>query len=217
MLNTLYGTAAAVGGMYALSKYLLTPMHEELSASRHDFFAHSSAKVTDFTDKLSKMVSSPPKKSGGKEVAQKAEEIESDEDEDPTELFHRDIGVQTSPILSRQHSSSSLADSQSASTDTLSAQTSRLASLSNKVRELSQSRTASGSKENDISDQLDSFSTYLNELMYSNPYYSYKNSMPSWNNMASTPATDEFDHFRQEIRSMKGVMLSARNFPRGGA
>jgi hypothetical protein len=215
----MYGTAGAVAGMYALSKYLLGPMHKELSASRHDFFTHSSSKLNEFNEKLSRIVSTPSKKTTGKDKSQEVEEniMDSDEDEDPTELFHRDIGVQTSPPLSRQHSTWSLADSHSSSPDALSAQASRLASLSNSIREITQSRTASGGKEKDILDQLDSFSAYLNELTYSSPYYSYKNSVPTWNNIASTSANDEFDRFRQEIRSMKGVMLSTRNFPRGGA
>ena len=142
---------------------------------------------------------------------------ESSEDSDPTELFHRDIGIQTSPLLSRQGSSSSLAESHQAASDPLTAQTQRVSSLMSQIQDLTQSRSTSGTKEKDISDQLNSFSSYLNELLYVSPYYSYKSTVPSWSNVANTPANDEFEKFRQEIRTMKGVMLSARNFPRGGA
>ncbi|KAF2668316.1 hypothetical protein BT63DRAFT_425639 [Microthyrium microscopicum] len=217
LLNTMYGTVGAIAGMYGLSKYYLQPMHQELSEARHEFFGHASSKLDDLTEKLSKVTTLPPKNKPHDDKDANGSDNESDgSDGDPTELFHRDIGVQTSPSLSRPQSSWSIADSQEGTApDPLSLQTSRIASLASQIRNLEQSRTASGGKEKDISDQLGTFSTYLNELMYSSPYYSYKNTVPTWNNTSSTPS-DEFDRLRQEIRSMKGVMLSARNFPRRG-
>jgi uncharacterized phage infection (PIP) family protein YhgE len=213
----MYATVGTVAGMYALSRFILGPMHEELGNSRHDFFSHTSEKLGSLSEKLSKLVSSvPAAKSGATEKAGYADNAsETSVDSDPTELFHRDIGVQTSPPQSRRHSLSN-ADSKETTTDALSKQTSRLASLSSQIRQLETSRNAIGGNEKEINDQLDSFSTYLNELMYSSPYYSYKNYTPSWSSSTAPATNDEFDKFRQEVRSMKGLMLSARNFPRGG-
>jgi hypothetical protein len=215
VLNTMYATVGSVAAMYGLSKYVLGPMHEELGTARHDFFSHTSEKLGDLSGRLTKLVSTTPAAKSSLEKGVLADNAsDTSGDSDPTELFHRDIGVQTSPPQSRRNSISK-EDSKEKPTDPLSKQTSRLASISSQVRELERSRTATGGKEKEINDQVDSFTSYLNELMYSSPYYSYKT--PSWTSQpASSGANDEFDKFRQEVRSMKGLMLSARNFPRGG-
>ena len=210
ILNTMYGTAGAAATMYALSKYVLGPMHEALSEARHDLFGHSAAKVADLNTRLLGVVTTVPALKGKKVVDNTDNVSVSSEESDPTELFHRDIGVQTSPPQSRRGSLSS-SDSLSSPADVLATQENRLKALSMHVRDLEQSRASIGSKEQDVNAQLTSFSQYLNEMMYTSPYYGYKASAPAW---STTGVQDEFDKFKAEIRSVKGVMLSTRNFPR---
>jgi hypothetical protein len=206
--------------MYGLSKYVLDPMHDQLSEARHDFFTHAGTKVDELNGRLSKVVTVPPAKSSTKtketEVADNASV--TSEASDPTELFHRDIGVQTSPPLSRNQSSWSLSESDPTnSSEALARQESRLGSITSTLRDIRFTVDYTSNKEKDVSAQVDAFTKYLNELMDSSPYYKYQSNFPTWNNKDSTTTTtDEFEKFKTEIRSMKGAMLSTRNFPRGG-
>lgn len=216
VLNTMYATAGSFAAMYGLSKYVLGPMHEELSNNRHDFFSHTSERLGSLDQKLSKMVSTQPTSKSAGKGGFNDDASDTSGDSDPTELFHRDIGVQTSAPQSRRNSISK-DENKEAQMDTLTKQTSRLAAMNFQLRELERTRAATSAKDIEIKDQLESFSTYLNELMYSSPYHSFKSYTPSWSSgSAASASNDEFDKFRQEVRSMKGQMLSARNFPRGG-
>jgi hypothetical protein len=216
----MYTTVGAIAGMYGLSRYVLDPMHVQLSEARHDFFTHAGTKVDELNGRLSKVVTVPPGKSSTKAKDSEVPDNASvtSEASDPTELFHRDIGVQTSPPLSRNHSSWSLSESDPTnSTEALARQESRIGSITSTLRDIRFTVDYTGNKEKDVSAQVDAFTKYLNELMDSSPYYKYQNNFPTWNNASSaTATTDEFDKFKNEIRSMKGAMLSTRNFPRGG-
>jgi hypothetical protein len=203
--------------MYGLSKYYLNPMHEELSAARHDFFSHAGGKVDELNSKISTFVTVPPSPQVKDKGNDNADNVSVASDaSDPTELFHRDIGVQTSPSLSRNQSSASLNDLDAKAINPMAHQEARISSITASIRDLRFSMDMSGNKEKDVSAQLDAFSKYLNDLMFASPYHKYQSNFPTWNN-SNTPSTDDdMDKFKNEIRSMKGAMLSTRNFPRSG-
>jgi hypothetical protein len=212
VLNTLYGTVGAAASMYALSKYVLAPMHEALSESRHDLFVHASSKIEDLNTRLGGMITKIPASKTNDKLPADADNLSvSSDDSDPTELFHRDIGVQTSPQQSRRGSQSSAADSLDTPADPITTHENRLKSLSMHIRDLKQSRAINTGTEQDVRAELTSFSAYLNDLLYPSPYYGYRGSTPSW---SRTTPQDEFDRFKAEIRSTKGALLSTRNFPK---
>jgi hypothetical protein len=214
----MYAAAGTFAGIYGLSKYLLNPMHESLSEARHEFFTHTGSKLDELNGRLSKVVTIPPEKTlaKGKEATVADDVSDISEASDPTELFHRDIGVQTSPSLSRKGSSASLSDTDvSNAKNALAKQESKLASITKSLTILRMLHESIVFEEQDASTQIDTFTKYLNDLMYSSPYQQYQGTFPTWGN--TNASDDELDKFKNEIRSMKGAMLSTRNFPRGGS
>ena len=112
MINATYAAAGLATLFYAANTYLIQPMLDSLTESRHDLASHSQSKLDDFNDRLSKLVSKlpEPKSTAREEIP----EIEVDEASstvsDPTELYHRDMGTQTSPLPTRRASTSSSSD-----------------------------------------------------------------------------------------------------------
>jgi hypothetical protein len=213
LLNTAYITAGLYATIYGLSKYIIAPQQAALSESRHEFLGHTKSQVEDFNNRLSTMVSkAPPSRPTTSSGPNEHSDDKSDmsEDEDPTELFHRDFGTQTSPPLSRSASSSDLSDL--ASSDPVSGHEQRLKIMASHLKDLQHSNSSITEKEDDVNKQLTSLTSYLNDLTYSSPYYRYG----GWSGTDATGnKDDEIDKFKTEIRGVKGVLLSTRNFPRG--
>jgi hypothetical protein len=221
LMNTAYVTAGLYATIYGLSKYIIAPMEASLTQSRHELLAHTSEQLEDLNSKMTTMVSTVPQ---SKSVILKSENEHADNasdttsDSDPTELFHRDFGTQTSPALSRRASSSE-DSSPDTPTDITTGHESRLKIMASHLKELETSGTGNIQKEDDIAKQLSALTSYLNEMTFSSPYYRYGSSSYSW----STPSAgatgaakdDEIEKLKTEIRSVKGVLLSTRNFPRG--
>jgi hypothetical protein len=145
-------------------------------------------------------------------------DIKSDtsDDSDPTELFHRDFGTQTSPPLSRSASSSDL--SELGPSDAVSGHENRLKIMASHLKDLQHSNVSLTEKDDDVSKQLTTLTSYLNDLTYSSPYYRYGGSYGGWSGTDTTGnKDDEIEKFKTEIRGVKGVLLSTRNFPRGAS
>jgi hypothetical protein len=223
LLNTAYITAGVYATIYGLSKYIIAPMEASLTQSRHELLTHTSEQLESFNTRMTKMVSTVPQTNS---LVLKSEntrghadnDSDTTSDSDPTELFHRDFGTQTSPALSRRASSSE-DSSPDTPTDVTTGHESRLKIMASHLKDLETSGQSNLQKEDDISKQLSALTSYLNEMQFSSPYYRYGNPSYSW----STPATaatgvskdDEIEKLKAEIRSVKGVLLSTRNFPRG--
>ena len=194
-------------------------MQEALQEARHDFLSHSISKIEGINDKMEGMVSIIPSAQlvAGKKSSEKGgdeDDAESD-DSDPTELYHRDIGVQTSPSLSRNNSVSSTDDLSDSPSRVLVEHESALKRITSRLSELRSSEEAQ-SKESDVSTQLRELASYLSDMRYSSPYYGWKGGNQSWMGSASQEKkeVDEVERVRAEIRGIKGVLLSTRNFPR---
>jgi hypothetical protein len=220
LIGTMYAVAGAAAGMYGLSQYLFDPMHDKLTEARHDLFAHTGAHLDELNARLEQLAPGSASTKIGREAEDDDDESKSGESDDsePTDLFHRDVGVQTTP-LSRNASAWSLSDAaaDAAAANPLSHQEARLKSLAANVRDLAQSAAVSSGKQKNLTDQMDALKEFLLAIGLPAAHGRYKNpNHANWSSIANRPAVgDELDRFRAEVSRTKGLMLSTRNFPRG--
>ena len=222
LLNTAYFASGLAATMWGLSKYIVEPMQAHLAESRHEFLEHASSQLTNLNTKLTSVVSTVP--SSRLSTSNKADQAadnasEKSEDSDPTELFHHDIGTQTSPtLLSRRESVASSSSDQS-STDPPAQQEDRLRNISSNLKDLQSSSRRSTETEAQINTQLAELNSYLSDMRYSSQYASASKYTGAWAGLgggASTDTNDEIDNFMKDIKAVKGVLLSTRSFPRAG-
>ncbi|THY72199.1 hypothetical protein D6C86_06258 [Aureobasidium pullulans] len=217
LINATYIAGALTASAYALSKYIIAPMADNLNDARHDLFEHTTDHVTEFNDKLSKLVSTVP--SSAKSLPQTPAEFADFDNEsitsDPTELFHRDVGTQTSPSLSRRPSVAS--DIEVIRPDTVPLkQTNRLEIMKSHISEILEGSESNGASNQTLQESISETRHYLDGLYYTPPSY-------SWNadNSLNTSGTskdkqpDAAVALKAEIRGVKGVLLSAKRFPSG--
>ncbi|THV74388.1 hypothetical protein D6D29_08923 [Aureobasidium pullulans] len=217
LINATYIAGALTASAYALSKYIIAPMADNLNDARHDLFEHTIDHVSEFNDKLSKLVSTVP--SSVKSLPQTPAEFADFDNEsvtsDPTELFHRDVGTQTSPSLSRRPSVAS--DIEVIRPDTVPLkQTNRLEIMESHISEILEGSESNGASNQTLQESISETRHYLDGLYYTPPSY-------SWNadNSLNTSGTskdkqpDAAVALKAEIRGVKGVLLSAKRFPSG--
>ena len=199
--------------MYGLSKYLIAPMTHSLAEARHDFAAHTQEQLVELNKKLAGAVSVDPASKVKKTTSEIGDDV-SETDSDPTELYHRDYGTQTTPNLSRRPS---LADTDAHPTVT--AHEKRLKIITSHLNELAANRTNSRVSHDSLQTKVSDLTSYLNDMSYQSQYYSSMNGLygghyglPS----GTDGKKDQIDVLKQDIRAVKGVFLSARNFPTGG-
>ncbi|THV69133.1 hypothetical protein D6D28_06127 [Aureobasidium pullulans] len=217
LINATYIAGALTASAYALSKYIIAPMADNLNDARHDLFEHTTDHVSEFNDKLSKLVSTVL--SSVKSLPQTPAEFADFDNEsitsDPTELFHRDVGTQTSPSLSRRPSVAS--DIEVIRPDTVPLkQTNRLEIMKSHISEILEASESNGASNQTLQENISETRHYLDGLYYTPPSY-------SWNadNSLNTSGTskdkqpDAAVALKAEIRGVKGVLLSAKRFPSG--
>jgi hypothetical protein len=213
LLTTAYVTGGLMASIYGLSKFIIAPMTQNLAEKRRDFASHTQAQLSELNERLGKAVSVDPA-SKIKVVADAADDI-SEADSDPTELYHRDYGTQTTPTLSRRSSTAS------PSTDphpTVTAHENRLKIIKSHIQEIETNRTTSSTSRDSLKTKVSDLSTYLSEMSYQSQYHS---NMGFYGGSYSLPGAkdaknDQIEVLKNDIRAVKGVFLSARNFPAGG-
>ncbi|KAI9666875.1 MAG: hypothetical protein M1831_001380 [Alyxoria varia] len=255
LLRTLYTSASAAAITYATSRYLVSPMLHDLTSARHDFATHTRSKLDELNDRLTRNVSVDPRALPGKAQGPGSQEAEAyddeietrSEDSDPTELFRRDFGTQTSPALSRRGSRSrrktsrrrDSRDSDSSSTsykpdrdeskhpaaDPTETQTQHLSQLRDLCKSLTSSTlpsetstsplTALSNSTKSLRDDLNTLALETKDSRESNPWG--VSSSSSDQTHRNKKEQNETSGMRAEIRSVKGLMLSARNFPGSAA
>ena len=186
-------------------------MLASLTTSRLSLAETTSENLQKLISKLEGVVSEIP---AGKNVKTEVEgEDEEESDEDPTEMFHRDIGVQTSlpatPSLSRPASPGP-------QLTLLDDQTARLTSLNASISGLVEDSTVEGHETNDLSTTISILREYLDGLAFVPPSYGYGTSYGALGGGNSKDLDDEIGRVKASIRGVKGVLLSARSFPGGG-
>ncbi|KAF2803594.1 uncharacterized protein BDZ99DRAFT_468127 [Mytilinidion resinicola] len=217
--TTAYVAGAVATAIYGISKYIVSPMTETLTDARHDFASHAQIHVEEFNTKLGDIVSVDPATTSKLLKPTGHGDDISEADSDPTELYHRDFGTQTTPSLSRRPSVSSNTASDPEANTTVAIHETRLKSLTSHLRELEATHNNDTSSAGSLRASLTELNTYLSEMTYQS-YHSYGGGMYGGSNYGMPRGKDgkedQVEALKAEIRGVKGVLLSARNFPAGG-
>lgn len=198
--------------IYGLSKFVISPMTQSLTEARHDFATHTQEQLKEFNKKLGESVSVDPA-SKVKKATDVADDV-SEADSDPTELYHRDYGTQTTPTLSRRPSVSS-----NDPEPVVTAHENRLKIIKSHLQELETTRTNGSTSADSLKTKINDLNTYLSEMSYQNQYYSNMGGLyaPNYGLPSGKDGkNDQIEVLKNDIRAVKGVFLSARNFPVGG-
>ncbi|ODA77465.1 hypothetical protein RJ55_07094 [Drechmeria coniospora] len=202
LLNTLYAFAGLSTLLYGTSKYLVAPMVDSLTDARSDLYETASTKLDALVAKLEKTVSAIPPSQ-----AQHVPDDDISEAEDPTEMFHRDVGTQTSLPPSPD---AKLPQATNESGSTL--QADRLAALTRTLDGINdQFRTQSDDMDG-IRTLLDVFRDDLDGMTFSGQSH-FVGGYDMYGNGKRSEPEDEIRKVRDNIRRVKGVLLSTRNFP----
>lgn len=203
ILNTLYAFGGLGALIYAASTYLVKPMSESLVDARHQLAETAQEKIDKFNEKLKPLVSEVPEPINGQGEAYKDADSDS-EDDDPTELFHRDIGVQTSEAELAQEPPAE------AQPDTVNKQTAKATLISTQLAEMDLSMMSELHEQGKVDNEIRSLTTYLDTLMYHPPSFTYGSSLSYGQ---KKDEDDEIGSVKKEIRAVKGLLISARSFP----
>lgn len=208
IINTAYFVSGLTALLYGASKYLIAPMSENLSEARHEFAMHSQSKIDEMNERLGKLVSKvpEPKKDTASDID--ISEIDS-ETSDPTELYHRDIGTQTSPPPSPKPSVAGLPTAEKKK-DMVAYQSNGLEIMKSHLEEMLQRTEALEQPNKDRADSVNKLRHYLDTLMYASPGISVWSTAEDTNKAGNEDMVEEL---KKEIRGVKGVLLSAKRFP----
>ncbi|RDW90326.1 peroxisomal membrane protein PEX14 [Aspergillus mulundensis] len=232
VLYTLYGAAGLSAAAYGASEYLVKPMISALTDARLDLAHTTEENLKKLNEKLEQNVSQLPPSLTAKlttSTGHSEEDIESITS-DPTELFHRDIGTQTSHDLIQTPSTTSTSTvAETTSNDPTVAVTThqkRLETIGAHLRELEDAQSQSSTLHDTTRSRISDLHHYLDRLMYAKNSHLYSSlsyggySTPGIDTGAAATGVgkaeeDAIAGFRAEIRGVKGALLSARNFPSG--
>ncbi|KAG9229108.1 peroxisomal membrane anchor protein conserved region-domain-containing protein [Amylocarpus encephaloides] len=210
LLTTLYAFSAFSFLLYGTSNFLVAPMLASLTEARHDFASTASTNLRKLIEKLEALVSTIPDYAPKHKLLEEGEldGVES-EDEDPTELFHRDIGVQTSPPQSPRSLSP-------APQTPLDMQTTSLTNLTKSLQSLIVDSTSQGKNTAEAISAISTLTESLDSMVFVEPeVYTYGGGYRSTSGSGSGNEDDEIARVKAGIRGVKGVLLSARSFPGG--
>ncbi len=219
LLASLYIASGAAATIYGTSTYIMAPMAENLTSARHSLFASAGANIDALNSKLESAVSQIPEKTPPRSQEEVEEEEEgSDTDsttpDDGARFFNRSAGTQTSPRrLSRSNSMTSFPSSDNEPDEALSPtqdHTSALLGIHSKLSDLLP--TDDGTPKDPLGDSIRELRAYLEKLPYANSTHAGGKAGGK-----KGAGTDAVASVKAEIRAVKGVLLSARNFPSGVA
>lgn len=232
LLNSLGIVAGLSTFVYGATKYLVSPMVDSLTEARVDFHENANKNLSRLVEKLEHAVSEIPESyhAAGNKAAlatnthAAAEYIDAADDDassydDPTELFHRDVGVQTSPPPSPGGLSYPTGGSAAAATGAATKHSSAVATqqqadkmrrLITSIRDLSTDLTSQADGFGEAKSVLDDFGRDLHTLTY--PPESFGVGSGYLYGSARSEPEDEIKKVKSNIRSVKGVLLSTRSF-----
>ena len=193
LLTTLYLASWAAATVYGTNKYLIEPMVASLSSARHSLFETASSNLSTLNKKLEEAASKSPESSFNSNDSNP-----ESEESDPARFFTRSAATQTSPDLSG--SSSLASDPLSPGSSPIQLQEAVLSDIHNRLDDI---RPEDPEAPNPVKDKLDELRTYLEGLAYNR-----NQPRDMWNQ-------DPIAKVKTEITSLKGLLLSARNFPGG--
>ncbi len=184
-----------------------------LTESRHELAEAAQTNLDKLVAKLKELVSEVPQDLLPASEQYK-DEPDEDSDSDPSELFHRDVGVQTSIPASP-------ADSRPTSpnppfTSILDQQTRRLSVINSHITELLEDSTSEGHHSEEVTTTINVLREYLDSLMYTpSSFVGYAGAYGGSSDTKSGEENDEIANLKAQIRGVKGILLSARSFPGG--
>ncbi|KAI7543740.1 hypothetical protein KC331_g7221 [Hortaea werneckii] len=233
IINAGYVAAGLATLAYGASKFLVNPMIGSLVESRQDFATHTNSKLDEFNERLSKIVSRVPEpatKAKGADAATSEEEIDDTDSlaSDPTELFHRDQGTQTSPPTSGTSTPAPgdlITADDPTKKDAVAYHTNALNILSSHLSEISSSPGADEAVKA-RQEALSKLRHYLDTTMYAsssvNLWTQSENGISAQtgrgqNGGKNGKKVDAGEELKKEVRGVKGVLLSARRFPGPGS
>ena len=194
LLTTLYLASGAAATVYGTNKFLIEPMVASLSSARHSLFETASSNLSTLNKKLEEAASKFPETSFNS-----SDSNSESEESDAARFFTRSAATQTSPDLS---GSSSLASpvSLGPGSSPILLQEAALSDIHDRLDDL---RPDDPEAPNPVKDKLYDLRTYLEGLAYNR-----NQTRDMWNQ-------DPVGKVKTEITSLKGLLLSARNFPSG--
>ncbi|KAK3901948.1 peroxisomal membrane anchor protein conserved region-domain-containing protein [Staphylotrichum tortipilum] len=214
-LNTLYAFGGLSALVYGTSKYVVEPMVHTLTEARISLHDTANQDLGKLVSKLEATVSElpPPKPTTAKAAAAKTPSTNDDAAssyDDPTELFHRDIGVQTSlpssPNLhTRQPSSTAKENPTIKHTQTIARLAISLKSLSEGVVDHTESL-------GDVQTVVDQLKADLDRLSAA-AATDFVGGFSLYGAASKNEPDDEIKRAKENIRRVKGVLLSTRSFP----
>lgn len=233
LLNSLGIVAGLSTFVYGATKYLVSPMVDSLTDARVEFHENANKNLSNLVEKLEHAVSEIPESyhTAGKRAAlagsthapaagytDAADDDDASSYDDPTELFHRDIGVQTSPppspgALSYPATGGTAAAAASAkhsSAATAQQHADKLGRLITSIRDLSADLASQADGFGEAKSALDDFGRDLHALTY--PPESFGVGSGYLYGAARSEPEDEIKKVKNNIRSVKGVLLSTRSF-----
>lgn len=216
LVNSLGVIAGLSTFVYGATKYIVSPMVDTLTQARIEFHDNANKNLSQLVEKLENTVSEIPV-TYHTSSKNRLVDVEKDDDassyDDPSELFHRDVGVQTSPPASPATLpySSNLSSKKSTPAETTQYQADRLARISVSVRSLASDMIAQAEDLAETKNVLDKFSGDLHALTY--PPESFGVGSSYLYGTTRNEPDDEIKRAKMNIRSVKGVLLSTRSFP----
>lgn len=205
LLNTLYACIGLSTLVYGASKYVVAPMVDQLNHSRSEIQEATASQLDSLITQLEKTVSVIPPQASSAAAPHQIEE-ESDSEEDPAEMFHRDIGTQTS-FPSVTPKTKDAADEAPVTAQHVT----RLAKLAKSISGLRDDVQAQSTSFEGMKAQLDAFHDDLDAMAFNQDVGSSAYEM--FGAPRKTEPNDEIRAVRDNIRRIKGVLLSTRTFP----
>lgn len=225
LLNSLGVIAGLSTLVYGATKCIVSPMVDTLTESRVEFHENANKNLSQLVEKLEHSVSEIPvtyhtsSKTNNKLADMSDKDDDASSYDDPTELFHRDVGVQTSPPASPAqlpynyytNNSSNSPSQKLTSAETTQYQADRLARISLAARNLASEMISQAEDFVETKNVLDKFSGDLHALTY--PPESFGMGSNYMYGTTRNEPDDEIKKAKMNIRSVKGVLLSTRSFP----
>ncbi|CCX32043.1 Similar to hypothetical protein [Tuber melanosporum Mel28]; acc. no. XP_002839943 [Pyronema omphalodes CBS 100304] len=203
IVKALYFGAATAATVYGANKFVVTPMLDGLTSARMDFAETVKTNLDKFTESLMELTPSgyvPGKFS--QRPRDSDEESEASDISDPSELFHVDAQTQTDESLMLH------GDEDGAMTPD-----SKLEELTSQMKVLVESH--SDGTDNELTFLLEDLTSYLEGLTYDSAVSSsiYASPFGGFSQGGDKDKDDPIVKVKQEIRSVKGVLLNTKNFP----
>ncbi|KAI1076528.1 peroxisomal membrane anchor protein conserved region-domain-containing protein [Whalleya microplaca] len=198
--------------LYGTARFVVSPMVDTLTDARTEYYAHVNEKLGEMVERLEGAASEVPYRNGKLLRSNQSEGSYRDDESDfsdPTELFHRDIGTQTSsPLLAAQKLPTNTPEKPEKVID---GQARRLFALRSSLRELNEMHTRQAENSADLTSLLREIRDDVDKI--GAPPMPDFTSIHTGLGYRSGEPDDEVKKTKDAIRSVKGMFLSARSFP----